>query len=90
MPNPTITLYVDIISPFAYIAFHVLQASAHVRITSSTDLTHNLQNSPAFAKVDITYVPILLGGLMQACNNSPPINIKSLSNLSFFSLISCN
>ncbi|KAJ6104467.1 thioredoxin-like protein [Penicillium sp. IBT 18751x] len=59
MPNPKITLYVDVISPFAYIAFHVLK------------------NSPTFAKVDVTYVPILLGGLMQACDNSPPINIKN-------------
>ncbi|KAJ5543232.1 hypothetical protein N7535_005662 [Penicillium sp. DV-2018c] len=59
MPAPKITLYVDIISPFAYIGFHVLQ------------------NSPAFSKCDITYIPILLGGLMNACGNSPPINIKN-------------
>ncbi|KAJ5373902.1 hypothetical protein N7517_005908 [Penicillium concentricum] len=59
MPGPKITLYVDIVSPFAYIAFHVLQ------------------NSPAFAKCEITYVPILLGGLMNATGNSPPINVKN-------------
>ncbi|KAJ6180503.1 hypothetical protein N7519_010964 [Penicillium mononematosum] len=59
MSGPKITCYIDIVSPFAYIAFHVLQ------------------NSPAFAKCEITYVPILLGGLMNACGNSPPINIKN-------------
>ncbi|CAI7662961.1 unnamed protein product [Penicillium glandicola] len=59
MSGSKITLYVDIVSPFAYIAFHVLQ------------------NSPAFSKCEITYVPILLGGLMNACGNSPPINIKN-------------
>lgn len=35
------------------------------------------QNSPTFAKCNVTYVPILLGGLMNACNNTAPINIKS-------------
>ncbi|KAJ6106912.1 thioredoxin-like protein [Penicillium capsulatum] len=59
MAAPQITLYVDIISPFAYIAFHVLK------------------NSPTFAKCNVTYVPILLGGLMQATGNNPPINIKN-------------
>ncbi|KAJ5142898.1 uncharacterized protein N7515_001685 [Penicillium bovifimosum] len=59
MSRPKITLYVDVVSPFAYIGFYVLQ------------------NSPAFAKCDITYVPILLGGLMNACGNSPPINVKN-------------
>ncbi|CAG8090075.1 unnamed protein product [Penicillium salamii] len=57
-----ITFYVDIVSPFAYIAFHVLR------------------NSPAFAKCEISYVPIFLGGLMQACGNNPPINIKNKKN----------
>ncbi|CAI7676907.1 unnamed protein product [Penicillium pancosmium] len=59
MAVPQITLYVDIVSPFAYIAFHVLK------------------NSPTFAKCNVTYVPIFLGGLMHACNNTPPINIKN-------------
>ncbi|CAG7918107.1 unnamed protein product [Penicillium olsonii] len=57
-----ITFYVDIVSPFAYIAFHVLR------------------NSPAFAQCEVTYVPIFLGGLMQACGNNPPINIKNKKN----------
>ncbi|KAJ5949179.1 2-hydroxychromene-2-carboxylate isomerase [Penicillium verhagenii] len=59
MAVPKITLYVDIVSPFAYIAFYVLK------------------NSATFAKCDVTYVPIFLGGLMHACNNTPPINIKN-------------
>ncbi|KAJ5964416.1 uncharacterized protein N7479_004292 [Penicillium vulpinum] len=59
MAGSKITCYVDIVSPFAYIAFHVLQ------------------NSPAFAKCEVTYVPMLLGGLMNACGNSPPINITN-------------
>ncbi|KAJ5090690.1 thioredoxin-like protein [Penicillium argentinense] len=59
MAVPQITLYVDIVSPFAYIAFHVLK------------------NSPTFAKCNINYVPIFLGGLMHECNNTPPINIKN-------------
>lgn len=59
MAAPKITLYFDIVSPFAYIAFHVLR------------------NSPAFAKCNITYVPIFLGGLMHTCGNTAPINIKN-------------
>jgi hypothetical protein len=31
MPQPTLTLYVDIVSPFAYIAFYILK----VRFVSS-------------------------------------------------------
>ncbi|KAJ5579922.1 thioredoxin-like protein [Penicillium hispanicum] len=34
-------------------------------------------NSATFAKCEVTYVPILLGGLMRACNNTPPINVKN-------------
>ncbi|KAJ6000261.1 thioredoxin-like protein [Penicillium waksmanii] len=48
MAVPQITLYVDIVSPFAYIAFHVLK------------------NSSTFAKCNVTYVPIFLGGV-DAC-----------------------
>ncbi|KAF7586802.1 hypothetical protein BBP40_008320 [Aspergillus hancockii] len=59
MAVPRVTLYLDIVSPFAYIAFHVLR------------------NSPVFAKCQITYIPIFLGGLMNACGNTPPINIKN-------------
>ncbi|KAF2134153.1 thioredoxin-like protein [Dothidotthia symphoricarpi CBS 119687] len=59
MSKPKITLYVDIVSPFAYIAFYVLR------------------NSPVFKQCDITYTPIFLGGLMKACNNTPPLHIKN-------------
>ncbi|EFE34925.1 2-hydroxychromene-2-carboxylate isomerase, putative [Trichophyton benhamiae CBS 112371] len=59
MAAPKITLYVDIVSPFAYIAYHVLR------------------NSPVFAKCTTTYVPVLLGGIIQATGNTPPIRIKS-------------
>ncbi|GBF60143.1 hypothetical protein TMEN_2547 [Trichophyton mentagrophytes] len=63
MAAPKITLYVDIVSPFAYIAYHVLR------------------NSPVFANCTTTYVPVLLGGIIQATGNTPPIRIKSkLSN----------
>ncbi|KAF1953979.1 HCCA isomerase/glutathione S-transferase kappa [Byssothecium circinans] len=59
MPKPKITLYLDVVSPFAYIGFHILQ------------------NAPAFKNCDATYVPIFLGGLMHACGNTPPVNIKN-------------
>ncbi|KAH7391945.1 thioredoxin-like protein [Pyrenochaeta sp. MPI-SDFR-AT-0127] len=59
MSKPQITLYVDIVSPFAYIGFYILK------------------NSPVFKNCGITYVPILLGGLMNACGNTPPISIKN-------------
>ncbi|KAK4970096.1 Ubiquitin carboxyl-terminal hydrolase 10 [Elasticomyces elasticus] len=34
-------------------------------------------NSKTFRECDVTYVPIFLGGVMQACGNTPPINIKN-------------
>ncbi|KAL3487557.1 thioredoxin-like protein [Aspergillus germanicus] len=59
MAAPKITLYYDIVSPFAHIAFHILR------------------NSPTFSKCDLIFVPIFLGGLMNACGNTPPIRIKN-------------
>lgn len=59
MGSPKITFYVDIVSPFAYIAFYILR------------------NSPVFKRCEITYEPILLGGLMNACGNTPPLRIKN-------------
>ncbi|CBX90196.1 hypothetical protein IAQ61_001694 [Plenodomus lingam] len=59
MPAPKITLYVDIISPFAYMAFYTLR------------------NSSVFKGCEITYVPILLGGLMKLCGNTPPLMVKN-------------
>lgn len=58
--KPKLTLFVDIVSPFAYMAFYVLQKSA------------------AFKQVEITYIPIFLGGVMKACDNRPPISITSM------------
>ncbi|KAI0145251.1 thioredoxin-like protein [Xylariaceae sp. FL1272] len=57
-PNK-ITLYVDVVSPFAYEAFYLLQ------------------NDPVFQDVQVTYVPIFLGGLMKLCGNVAPISIKN-------------
>ncbi|KAI5237610.1 putative 2-hydroxychromene-2-carboxylate isomerase [Aureobasidium subglaciale] len=57
--KPKLTLFVDIVSPFAYMAFHVLN------------------RSQIFKQVQITYIPIFLGGVMKACSNTPPINIKN-------------
>ncbi|KAL2755850.1 hypothetical protein ACRALDRAFT_1082070 [Sodiomyces alcalophilus JCM 7366] len=59
MGVPKITLYVDTVSPFAYIAYYVLR------------------HDPAFANVQVTFTPILLGGLMKLCGNTPPMNIKN-------------
>lgn len=83
MPQPKITLYVDIVSPFGYMAFYVLKVgypcSAYIcRILTIGRLKH----SPVFKHVEITYVPILLGGLMNKCGNVPPLNIKSMLFLS--------
>ncbi|KIV94349.1 hypothetical protein PV10_02123 [Exophiala mesophila] len=54
-----ITLFVDIVSPFGYLAYYMLRTS------------------PIFQNVEITYVPILLGGLMKLCDNRPPLMIRN-------------
>ncbi|KAF2084260.1 HCCA isomerase/glutathione S-transferase kappa [Saccharata proteae CBS 121410] len=59
MAKPKIVLLVDIVSPFAYMAFYALQ------------------NLPVFKQCEIKYVPIFLGGVMKACGNTAPINIKN-------------
>jgi len=59
MAKPKITLFVDSVSPFAYMALYALR------------------NFPVFQQCDITYVPIFLGGLMKACNNTAPLNITN-------------
>jgi 2-hydroxychromene-2-carboxylate isomerase len=63
--KPKLTLFVDIVSPFAYMAFYVLQRSA------------------AFKQVEVTYIPIFLGGVMKACDNRPPISITSIPLLPY-------
>ncbi|KAH6621259.1 thioredoxin-like protein [Chaetomium sp. MPI-SDFR-AT-0129] len=59
MAAPKITLYVDTISPFTYIAYYILR------------------HDEVFKGCDITYVPILLGGLMKKCGNTPPNRIQN-------------
>lgn len=59
MARPKLTLFLDVVSPFAYMAFYVTK------------------NSTTFKQCDVEYVPIFLGGLMKACNNRPPIEIKN-------------
>ncbi|KFH46820.1 Glutathione S-transferase kappa-like protein [Hapsidospora chrysogenum ATCC 11550] len=59
MAAPKITLYLDTVSPFAYIAYYVLRHDA------------------AFRKCEVTYVPILLGGLMKTSNNQGPLSIPN-------------
>ncbi|CZR52015.1 related to glutahione s-transferase subunit 13 [Phialocephala subalpina] len=34
-------------------------------------------NDPVFSKCEIIYIPVLLGGIMKACGNTAPINIKN-------------
>ncbi|KAL9128978.1 MAG: hypothetical protein Q9217_002453 [Psora testacea] len=63
MVKPSLLLYVDLVSPFAYLAFHVIRTS------------------PVFKDVEATYVPVFLGGIMKACGNTPPMNIKSMVRL---------
>ncbi|KAF4553906.1 Hypothetical protein D9617_5g067810 [Elsinoe fawcettii] len=59
MAPPKLTVYIDIVSPFGYLAFHLIN------------------NSPVFRPCEIKYIPILLGGVMKACNNTPPLKIKN-------------
>ncbi|KAG0651324.1 gstk1-1 [Hyphodiscus hymeniophilus] len=59
MPPPKLKLYVDTVSPFAYVAYYILR------------------HDPVFSKCEVTFVPILLGGVMKACGNTAPINIKN-------------
>ncbi|GAB7337602.1 hypothetical protein MBLNU457_g2905t1 [Dothideomycetes sp. NU457] len=39
------------------------------------------KTSPIFKDCDVTYIPIFLGGVMKACGNTPPIQIKSPPSL---------
>jgi 2-hydroxychromene-2-carboxylate isomerase len=64
MAKPKITLYVDIVSPFAYMGYYMLR--------------HHPAFSPS--KVAVTYVPIFLGGLMKKCDNRAPLEITNKKN----------
>ncbi|KAG8623738.1 hypothetical protein KVT40_008714 [Elsinoe batatas] len=59
MAPPKLTVYIDIVSPFGYLAFHVINTS------------------PIFKSCEVKYIPVLLGGIMKACNNTPPLRIKN-------------
>jgi 2-hydroxychromene-2-carboxylate isomerase len=59
MAKPSITLYVDLVSPFAYMAYYITR------------------HSPIISNVSISYTPIFLGGLMKACDNRPPLDIRN-------------
>jgi len=59
MAKPKITLYVDIVSPFGYMAYWTTR------------------HSPILADVEITYIPMFLGGLMKACDNRTPLEIRN-------------
>jgi 2-hydroxychromene-2-carboxylate isomerase len=61
MAKPKITLFVDIVSPFAYMGYYMLR--------------HHPAFSPS--KVNVTYIPIFLGGLMKKCENRAPIEIRN-------------
>jgi 2-hydroxychromene-2-carboxylate isomerase len=61
MAKPKITLYLDVVSPFAYQAYYLTRH--HPTFDSS--------------KVSITYVPIFLGGLMKKCDNRAPLEIRN-------------
>ncbi|KAK0626130.1 thioredoxin-like protein [Immersiella caudata] len=59
--RPHIALYVDVVSPFAYEAYHILR---------NDPLFAPLSDS-------ITYIPIFLGGLMHKCGNTAPMRIAN-------------
>lgn len=56
-----ITFYIDIISPFGYIAYYILR---HSPVFTN-------------ANISLTYTPIVLGGLHKQCGNTAPILIKN-------------
>ncbi|TVY41340.1 hypothetical protein LSUB1_G001804 [Lachnellula subtilissima] len=41
--------------------------------TTSQINTHD----PVFARCDVTYIPMFLGGVMKACGNTPSIHMKN-------------
>lgn len=73
MARPSITLYYDLVSPFAYIAYYLLRVSPPNPPHPSHSPTP--QHSPTFKDIDITYIPVFLGGIMQATGNRPPLAV---------------
>lgn len=77
MTVPSVRLYVDVVSPFAYEAFHILRVRRDSRgftlASSSVDgiegnwpADGQVQHDAAFGNVECQVVPIFLGGLMHA------------------------
>lgn len=123
MPAPKLTLFLDVVSPFAYLAYYItrVHTSYLLHPPSSPSLLLYLdagfrkkplcmetprnflcnvltyfffssleKNAKIFKECEITYVPIFLGGVMKACNNKTPIDIKSaLSFPLLLSSLSC-
>ncbi|KAK6418384.1 hypothetical protein LTR81_008308 [Elasticomyces elasticus] len=52
-------------------------AQAERALLSGRDDTDGCAELHDLRECDVTYVPIFLGGVMQACGNTPPINIKN-------------
>ncbi|TVY15332.1 hypothetical protein LARI1_G005029, partial [Lachnellula arida] len=102
--TPKLTLYVDTVSPFAYLAYYItryffitvnsdkygdtvirnsqplpcIDWGFGLNLVSGRELIDGMeQHDPAFSKCDVEYVPMFLGGVMKACGNTPPINIKN-------------
>lgn len=83
MARPKLLLFVDVVSPYVYLAFYVIQVSlAHSRTMLDTIL-QVFQNSLAFKDCDVEYVPVLLGAITKAVGNTSPLLIKSMT------LVSC-
>lgn len=78
MAKPKLTLYFDMHSPFAYLAFHLFRVCRGVSPFRSPEAAdRHQQTSPIFRSCEITYVPILLVGLIHEIGGGAPWGIKS-------------
>ena len=59
-----------------------MNEQASIQTFLFTSRTNTSQKDPLFKKVDVDFVPIFLGGVMQNQNNRPPITIPSRSCIS--------
>lgn len=57
------------------VKLHLRQWWDQIKVADSD--CNSAQNDPVFSKCEITYIPMFLGGVMKACGNIAPINIKS-------------
>jgi hypothetical protein len=81
MPETKVTLYTDVISPFGYLAWHILNVRLILKrfMNIRIKATDAYQNSPVFANTNIILVPTFQGGIMQMNDNRPPFTVKSTS-----------